>query len=142
MSKCKIWFFEMHSKSIFDGIKVVLHLEEKLKMSKEEETKLILSVAIVIWITKNHIIRQNAWEVLFFFFFLRKQGKFLILYSLVIKLIKYTMIIQCLRAFPSKLSKILAFNISKSHFINFNNSFYNIPNIKCSIFNIQHIQII
>ena len=51
MSKCKIRFFEMHLKSIFDGIKVVLHLEEKLKMSKEEETKFILSVAIVIWIT-------------------------------------------------------------------------------------------
>ena len=39
-----------------------------------------------------------------------------------------------LRAFPSKLLKILAFSISKNHFINFNNSFYNTPNIKGSIF--------
>ena len=129
MSKCKIRFFETHLKSIFDGIKIVIHLEEKLKMSKEEGTKFILSMAIEIWITKNHIIRQM-------------QGKFLILYSLVIKLIKHTMIIQCLSAFPSKLSKILAFRISKGHFINFNNSFYNIPNIKGSIFNIQYIKII
>lgn len=80
MSKCKIRFFEMHLKSIFDGIKIVLHLEEKLKMSKEEETKFILFEA-VIWITKNHIIRQNAREVL----------------NPILKLIKYTMIIQCLR---------------------------------------------
>ena len=64
MSKCKIRFFETHLKSIFDGIKIVIHLEEKLKMSKEEGTKFILSMAIEIWITKNHIIRQNAREVL------------------------------------------------------------------------------
>lgn len=64
MSKCKIRFFETHLKSIFDGIKIVLHLEEKLKMSKEEGTKFILSMAIEIWITKYHIIRQNAREVL------------------------------------------------------------------------------
>ena len=37
---------------------------------------------------------------------------------------------SALRAFPSKLSKNLAFNISKSHLINFNNLFYNTPNIK------------
>lgn len=82
MSKCKIRFFEMHLKSIFDGVKIVLHLEEKLKMSKEEETKFILFAAIVIWITKNYIIRQNAREVL----------------NPILKLIKYTMIIQCLRS--------------------------------------------
>ena len=39
-----------------------------------------------------------------------------------------------IRALSSKLSKILAFGISKDHFINFNNSFYNTPNIKSSIF--------
>ena len=32
------------------------------------------------------------------------------------------------------LKKNLTFNISKTYFIYFNNSFYNIPNIKCFIF--------
>ena len=40
---------------------------------------------------------------------------------------------SALRAFPSKLSKNLAFNISKSHLINFNNLFYNTPNIKAVV---------
>ena len=38
------------------------------------------------------------------------------------------------RAFTLVVLKILAFNTSKSYFINFTTSLYNTPNIKCSIF--------
>ena len=38
------------------------------------------------------------------------------------------------RAFSSRISKNLAFSISKAYFIYFNNSFYNIPNINSFIF--------
>ena len=39
------------------------------------------------------------------------------------------------RAFPSKFLKDLAFAISKTNFITYNTSLYNIPYIKISIFN-------
>ena len=48
-----------------------------------------------------------------------------------------------LKAFTSRVLKILAFSISKSHFITFNISLYNTLNIKTSIFFLQlHLNII
>ena len=47
-----------------------------------------------------------------------------------------------IRAFLSRMLNILAFTISKSHFINFNISLYNPPNIKTSIILPLHLNIL
>ena len=46
-----------------------------------------------------------------------------------------------LKAFSSRMLKILAFNNSKHYFIYFYTSLFNIPNIKCSIFLALHLNI-
>ena len=46
------------------------------------------------------------------------------------------------RAFLSRLPKIIAFSIYKPKFIVFNTSLYNTPNIKTSIFLILHLNIL
>ena len=53
-----------------------------------------------------------------------------------------TPILNLFRAFPSKLLKNLAFTISKTNFITYNTSLYNIPYIKTSIFLTLHLNIL